>query len=47
MKKIDSSETLRTTESMKKKARLFSRCLISIMKVFRMCKKTRKNKGIA
>ena len=47
MTKNDSSETLRTTESMKKKAHLFSRCLISIMKVFRMCKKTRKNKGIA
>ena len=47
MKKIDSSETLRTTETMKKKARLFSRCLISIMKVFRMCKKSRKNTGRA
>ena len=32
-------ETVRTTESMKKKAHLFSRCLINLMKIFRLCKK--------
>ena len=44
MKPSESSQTLRTTDSEKKRAHVITRCLISIFKIFRMCKKTRKNK---
>ena len=33
-----SSETVRTTDSMRRRANVFARCLISLMKIFRMCK---------
>ena len=39
------TETLRTTESMKRKANVISRCMINIFKIFRMCKKTPKNRN--
>ena len=45
--KKTSSETMRTTESMKRRANVVARCLINIMKIFRMCKKTRKKQGTA
>ena len=44
--KKDSSETLRTTESMKRRAHLCSRFLITLMKLFRLLKcGKRKRKG--
>ena len=45
--KKTSSQTMRTTESMKRRANVVARCLISIMKIFRMCKKSRKKQGTA
>ena len=42
--KKGSNETIRTTDSMNRKANLCARFVISILKVFRMCKpKKRKN----
>ena len=44
--KKESSETLRTTESMKRRAHLCSRFLITLMKIFRLFKcNKRKRKG--
>jgi hypothetical protein len=44
--KKDSSETLRTTDSMKRRAHLCSRFLITLMKLFRLLKcGKRKRKG--
>ena len=45
--KTPSSDTMRTTASMKRKANVVARCLINIMKVFRLCRKTRKKQGTA
>jgi hypothetical protein len=42
VKKTDSSETLRTTESMKRRAHLCSRFVISLMKLFRLCGKSKR-----
>ena len=39
VKKTDSSETLRTTDSMKRRAHLCERFVISLMKLFRLCGK--------
>lgn len=41
----DSSETLSTmdtTRSMREKAKAFGRCIINIIKCWKMCKKTQK-----
>ena len=43
----ESSQTLKTTASEKRKAHLLTRCLISIFKIFRLCKKTPKKPGKA
>ena len=40
--KKKSSETIQTTASEERKANAVKRCLISIMKLFRVCKKSRK-----
>ena len=40
--KVESSETLQTTESMKKKAHILARCLINILKFWKVCKKRKK-----
>ena len=40
----ESSDTLRTTKSERRKAEILKRCLINIMKCLRMCKKTPKDK---
>ena len=37
--KKDSSETLRTTDTMKRRAHLCSRFVITVMKLFRLCGK--------
>ena len=42
VKKTDSSETLRTTDSMKRRAHLCSRFVISLMKLFRLCGKSKR-----
>ena len=39
MKKTDSQETIQTTDSMKKKGKLCSRMVITILKFFRICKR--------
>jgi len=39
-----SSETLRTTASERKKAKLVQRCFINLLKCWRVCVKTRKDK---
>ena len=45
--KKTSDETIRTTDSMRAKANVLSRCFISILKIFRMCKKTPNKRGTA
>jgi hypothetical protein len=35
--KHDSSESIRTTATMRAKAKAITRCLISMMKIFRLC----------
>lgn len=48
LKKKESSPTFRTTDSMKKKAHVVTRCFINLLKMFRLCsKKHKKNKGYA
>ena len=42
MEKSDSRESMRTTKSMKEKAHAFSRCLITMMKIWRLCIKKKK-----
>ena len=42
-KHLESSETLVTTDSEKKRAHVIARCFINIFKVFRLCRKTPKN----
>ena len=37
--KLESSSTIKTTVSMKKKAKLLSRCFINFIKCWRLCKK--------
>ena len=39
----DTSDTLRTTPSERKKAQLIKRCVINFLKCLRICKKTDKN----
>ena len=44
--KTDSSDTLRTTKTMREKAKLVSRCIINLLKFWRVCcreKKTQKD----
>ena len=36
----DTTDTLRTTPSERKKAQIVKRCIINILKCWRMCKKT-------
>ena len=43
--KNESSETLRTTPSMRKKAKLVSRFCINILKCWKMCKKHKKTQN--
>ena len=38
-KKNESDSTIRTTASMERRANVVKRCLISMMKIFRMCKR--------
>ena len=38
----DSSSTIRTTASVKKKAKLIARCFINFIKCWRLCKKHKK-----
>ena len=40
-KKKESDSTIRTTASMEARANVVKRCLISVMKMFRMCKRTK------
>ena len=40
--KVESSETLKTTDSMKRKARVVSRFFINLLKLLRFCKKHKK-----
>ena len=42
--KTESSDTIRTTATERKKAELIKRCFINILKCLRMCKKPRKDK---
>ena len=42
--KTDSSDTLRTTETERKKGEVIKRCLINILKCLRLCKKSQKDK---
>ena len=39
-----SSDTLHTTKSERQKAEILKRCLINILKCFRLCKKSQNNK---
>ena len=39
----DTSDTIRTTPSERKKAQLIKRCVINFLKCWRMCKKTSKD----
>ena len=41
------SDSIITTPTMRRKAKMLSRCFINIMKIFRMCKKSKKHKGNA
>ena len=41
----DTIKSMETTRSMKEKAKFVGRCLITMLKCFRMCKKTRKDKN--
>jgi hypothetical protein len=43
--KVESSETIKTTDSMKKKAHVLGRCLINILKFWKMCKKHKKTQN--
>ena len=48
--KKESSDTLRTTKTMRQKAKLIGRCVITFLKLFRVCcreKKTTNNKTIS
>lgn len=45
--KKTSDDTIRTTDSMKEKAHVISRCFISIFKIFRMCRKNKNKHGTA
>ena len=40
---LESSSTIKTTASMKKKAKLLSRCFINILKCLTFCKKHEKS----
>ena len=40
--KKDSSETLRTTDTMRRRAHLCSRFVINVMKLFRLCGKSKR-----
>ena len=40
----DSSDTLHTTASMRKKANVVKRCFIDLLKCWRVCVKTRNDK---
>ena len=42
MEKSDSRDSIRTTKSMKQKAHAISRCLISMIKIWRVCVKKKK-----
>ena len=39
---LESSSTIQTTASMKKKAKLLSRCFITLLKCWTFCKKPKK-----
>ena len=41
--KKTSDDTIRTTDSMKEKAHVISRCFISIFKIFRLCRNKNKH----
>lgn len=43
--KVESSETIKTTDSMKKKAHVLGRCLINILKFWKICKKHKKTRN--
>ena len=40
---LESSSTIKTTASMKKKAKLLSRCFINVLKCWTFCKKHKKS----
>ena len=42
MTKKDSTMTIETSPTLRKKGYIVGRCFINIMKVFRMCKKSKK-----
>ena len=42
--KVDSTETFRTTNTMREKAKIISRCVVNILKMFRVCCKEKKHK---
>ncbi len=42
MKKKDSTMTIETSPTLRRKGFIVGRCFINIMKVFRMCKKRKK-----
>ena len=44
MSKDDSRESMKTTKSMKQKSRAITRCIISMMKIFRLCTKKKKKR---
>ena len=43
--KTDSSDTLRTTKTMREKAKLVSRCIINLLKFWRVCCRERKTQS--
>ena len=42
--KTESSDSLQTTKTMRQKAKAFSRCLISMLKIWRLCFRKKRNK---
>ena len=40
--KVESSSTIKTTDSMKKKAHILARCFINILKCWKICNKHKK-----
>ena len=46
MSKDDSRESMKTTKSMKQKSRAITRCIISMMKIFRLCFKKKKKQQV-